>query len=73
MGMNITKTETVALNNAIAKASLVMARYGMTGEDQVSVVRMLVDAGVEKCLDEQQRIREEQTALVAAVCGVIVH
>jgi hypothetical protein len=52
------------LNNEIAKASEIMARYGVRGEDQVAVVKILVDAGVEKCLDEQQRIRESMDAAV---------
>lgn len=63
------------LNAEIEKASLVMSRCGMGQEDQVTVVRILVDAGVEKCLDEQQRIREELGALVnkAFIGPGIVH
>ena len=47
-----------------------MTRFGMPKEAQIEVVRILVDAGVEKCLDEQQRIRDEQALLVNAVCGL---
>ena len=52
------------INAEIAKASLIMARYHVPDEQQIAVVKILVDAGVEKCLDEQQRIREQGAALV---------
>jgi len=58
------------LDADIRKASEIMWKYRVAKEDQIAVVRILVDAGVEKCLDEQQRIREESAVLVNAACGL---
>ena len=63
----------MGLNDELAKASEIMARYNMHSHDQVEVIRILVDAGVEKCLDEQQRIRDEKDALVSAAFSGLVH
>ena len=64
----------MGLTEQINRAAEIMARYGMTGEDIVTIVKILVDAGVEKCLDEQQRLRQENDALVrAAFSGGLVH
>ena len=49
----------MGINESLSKATEIMARYNMQGSDQVAVIKILVDAGIEKCLDEQQRIREE--------------
>ena len=57
----------MGLNDELAKASEIMARYNMHSH-------VLVDAGVEKCLDEQQRIREQNEAMVRqAFSGGLVH
>ena len=52
------------INAEISKASLIMARYHVPDDEQIAVVKILIDAGVEKCLDEQQRIREQGNVLV---------
>ena len=52
------------INAEIAKASLIMARYHVPDDEQIAVVKILVDAGLEKCLDEQQRIRDQRAAMV---------
>ena len=51
------------INTEIARASAIMKQYGVPDHDQLTVVRMLIDAGVEKCLDEQQRLRDEADIL----------
>ena len=52
------------INTEIVKASIIMARYHVPDHEQIAVVKILLDAGVEKCLDEQQSIREQGSALV---------
>lgn len=47
--------------------------YRMSSEDQIKVVRILLDAGVEQCLQEQQRIREGNSAMIAKAQSVVVH
>ena len=61
------------MNESLVKASEIMARYNMHGEDQIAVIKILVDAGIEKCLDEQQRIREEQDSMTLAAYAGLVH
>lgn len=56
MGMNI-ETE-------IAKASATMARYRMSQDDQVLVIKTLLNAGIEHCLNEQERLRVEKEAMI---------
>jgi len=66
------------LDADIRKASEIMWKYCVAKEDQIAIVRILVDwpycglpqEYVERCLDEQQRIREESAALVNAACGL---
>lgn len=61
------------MNESLAKASEIMARYNMQGTDQVAVIKILVDAGIEKCLDEQQRIRQEMDSMTLAAFEGLVH
>ena len=55
------------LENEIARAAEKMSRYRMPPDEQLEVVRILLDAGVEKCLDEQQRLRDEKEAILERV------
>ena len=53
------------LDDEIAKAATIMSRYRMKTDDQIEVVRILLSAGVEKCLSEQERIRADKDSKVA--------
>lgn len=59
----------MALNDEIARASTIMHRYRVSKDDQVAVIKILVDAGVNHCLDEQQRLRFEQESAVENAFG----
>ena len=59
----------MALNDEIARASTIMHRYRVAKDDQVAIIKLLVDAGVNHCLDEQQRIRFEREAAVENAFG----
>ena len=63
MGMNT--------DQAIAKASEIMWRYRISKDDQVAVIKILMDAGVERCLEEQQRIRDENAVIIDRVTGLV--
>ena len=59
----------MGLNEEIARASSIMWRYHMPKEVQVELVKMLVDAGVNYCLAEQDRIRLERQQVVDQIFG----
>lgn len=63
----------MGINESLSKATEIMARYNMQGSDQVAVIKILVDAGIEKCLDEQQRIREELDSITLKAYTGLVH
>ncbi len=63
----------MSLDNEIAKASELMWKYKVAKSDQIAIIKMLVDAGVEKCLDEQQRIRDEQDSQTLKAYAGLVH
>jgi hypothetical protein len=52
------------LEDEIGKASAIMTRYRMTKEDQIAVVKRLIDVGVERCLQEQERIRLTNESMI---------
>lgn len=58
----------VDINNEVLKAGEVMSRYQMSREDQIEVVRILLAAGVEHCLNEQELVRTSKDALIKKVC-----
>lgn len=58
-------------DEVIAKASEIMWKYRVSKDDQISVIKLLLDAGVERCLEEQQRIREEKEMLIQSAVGLI--
>jgi|HubBroStandDraft_6_1064221.scaffolds.fasta_scaffold453864_2 hypothetical protein len=49
----------------IGKAALIMSRYGMTSEDGMTVIQTLLDAGIERCLQEQAKIRERNEEMIS--------
>ena len=59
----------MGLNDEIARASTIMHRYRVPKDEQVAVIKLLVDAGVNHCLDEQQRIRFEKDEAVQNAFG----
>lgn len=65
MGMNI--------EAEIEKASAIMARYRVSREDQISIVKTLLDAGVERCLQEQERLTQEKQAMIEYVQRNPIH
>lgn len=52
------------INNEALKASEIMSRYRMPREDQIEVVRILMAAGVEHCLNEQTRLVSEKKSMI---------
>jgi 2-keto-3-deoxy-L-rhamnonate aldolase RhmA len=52
------------LNAQVEKASAIMARYRMSREDQIACIKILLDVGVERCLAEQERLREQKNAMI---------
>ena len=48
------------------KAIKIMARYRMSGDDQQEVLNVLMGAGVEYCLQEQERLRDQNEAMIAS-------
>lgn len=52
------------LEDEIGKASAVMARYRMSKDDQIAVIKKLIDVGVERCLQEQERLRLEKESMI---------
>lgn len=63
------------INNEVAKSGQIMSRYRMAEADQIEVVRILMAAGVEHCLNEQQRLLSERESVInTAFSGArIVH
>jgi hypothetical protein len=61
------------INNECLKASDIMSKYRMTREDQIAVVKILMAAGVEHCLNEQQALRDGQNAMINRAQGILVH
>lgn len=63
------------INKEVAKSGHIMSRYRMAEADQIEVVRILLAAGVEHCLNEQQRLLGEKDAAInTAFSGArIVH
>jgi hypothetical protein len=61
------------IDSEVHKAGVVMSRYGMTKEDQLEVLRLLVAVGVEHCLNEQERVRTRDDATVAKAFSGLVH
>ena len=59
----------MALNDEIARAATIMWRCRVPKEDQVEIIKLLVDAGVNHCLREQERIRFERDAAVENAFG----
>lgn len=56
------------INNEVMKAGEIMSRYRMTREDQIEVVRILMAAGLEHCLNEQEKVLQEKNWLVDKAC-----
>ena len=54
----------VDINNEVMKAGEVMSRYRMSKEHQLEVVKLLIGAGVEHCLQEQQRFAADKEEIV---------
>jgi hypothetical protein len=52
------------IEDEIGKASAIMTRYRMTKDDQIAVVKRLIDVGVERCLQEQERLRLEKESMI---------
>jgi hypothetical protein len=52
------------LQAEIEKATVIMAHYRMPREDQATVVKLLLNVGVEHCLAEQERVRAEKEAMI---------
>lgn len=50
-----------------------MSRYRMPKEDQIEVVRLLLAAGVEHCLQEQERYRKGADAMIERAHTGLVH
>ena len=57
-------TMAIDINNECLKASDIMSKYRMSREDQIAVVKILMAAGVEHCLNEQQRMLTEKKSLI---------
>ena len=57
------------VNNEILRAGEVMSRYRMSREDQITVVKILMDAGVEHCLQKQEALRAEREKLIQTACA----
>jgi hypothetical protein len=55
------------------KAGDLMRRYGVPGPVQTEVVKILMEAGVEHCLQEQQKIRERNAGLIERATNGLVH
>ena len=53
------------ISKAQYRAGEIMARYRMSQEDMAELMKIAVDAGIEICLTEQERIREQNEAMVA--------
>lgn len=60
-------------NKEAAKASEIMSRYGVSMEDQMQVVKILMSAGVEHCLNEQENLRDSNSDIVKRIYGERVH
>lgn len=61
----------VDVNAEVMKAGELMSRYNVSREDQLTVVRLLIGAGVEHCLQAQERVRDERDALVNRAQGMV--
>lgn len=61
------------INAEVMKAGELMSRYRMTKDDQLEVVRILIACGVEHCLNEQEKVRTGNDALVSKAFGGLVH
>ena len=55
----------MGLEDGFRKASLIMAKYRMTEEDQMQVMQILTDGGVEHCLTEAEKFRERNEEMIA--------
>lgn len=54
----------VDINNEVMKAGDIMSRFRMPREEQIEVVRILMAAGVEHCLQEQEKVRADADHLL---------
>jgi hypothetical protein len=57
------------INLEIIRASKIMAKYHVSREDQADVVKILLDAGIQHCLDEQERLRSEKEQMIRQAQG----
>ncbi|HXF12233.1 MAG TPA: hypothetical protein VN517_03710 [Terriglobales bacterium] len=55
------------------KAAAIMSRYRMTKDDQIEVVRLLLAAGVEHCLQEQEKVGSGNLQTIERTYGGLVH
>lgn len=55
----------IDINQEVMKAGDIMRRFQMPRDAQIEVVRIIMACGVEHCLNEQERVRAENTRLIA--------
>lgn len=63
----------VDINEEAMKAGAIMSRYGVPRDEQLEVVRLLLNAGVEHCLQEQDKLRQSTEAIIAKAHMGLVH
>lgn len=63
----------IDINNEVMKAAAIMSRYRMTKDDQIEVVRLLLAAGVEHCLQEQEKVGSGNLQTIERTYGGLVH
>ena len=61
------------VNAEVEKAVDIMAHHGIQPDVQREVVRILIGAGVEHCLNEQEKVRAQKNALIDTAHAGLVH